>query len=288
MPTFAPALLPEGRFRSFLVYDPKERRILAPCFRDRVAHHALMRHLGPVLDRALVDDTFACRPGKGTLAAVHRAQRHLRRHPWFVKTDIRSYFASVDHATLLGLLERHFERREVIERCASVLARTPDGSSGRGLPIGALTSQHFANTYLAGLDRLLLEGLRVRAMVRYMDDTIWWCRDRAEARQTRDAVVRWLREQRHLTVKDSVQIGRSEHGVTFLGFRILRGSLRLSLRRRRRFRAAHARWERAYQRGEIDELTLQARADSALAITAHADAVGWRRAYFRDRPPLEV
>lgn len=81
---------PEGRWTSFRIFDPKPRLILAPCFRDRVLHHAMMIPMGPVLERALVADTFACRPGKGTLAAVLRAQHHLRRFPWYVKVDCRA------------------------------------------------------------------------------------------------------------------------------------------------------------------------------------------------------
>ncbi len=108
---------PEGAWRCFRVFDPKPRRILAPCFRDRVLHHAMMAHMGPVLDRALVDDTFACRVGKGTLAAVLRAQSHLRRHGWFVKVDVRAFFASVDHAALRAILSR---RRAELARRATV------------------------------------------------------------------------------------------------------------------------------------------------------------------------
>ena len=89
-----------GRSRRFRIRDPKPRVIHAPCFRERVLHHAVMAHVGPVLDRALVDDTFACRIGKGALAAVRRAQQNARRHTWWAKIDIRAYFASIDHAVL--------------------------------------------------------------------------------------------------------------------------------------------------------------------------------------------
>lgn len=81
---------PDGEWICFAIRDPKPRRILVPCFRDRVLHHALMAYMAPVLERALIDDTFACRPAKGTLAAVRRAQEHIRRFPWFVKADVRT------------------------------------------------------------------------------------------------------------------------------------------------------------------------------------------------------
>lgn len=141
-----------GIMRSFTIRDPKPRTIHALQFRERVLHHALMEVVGPVLERALVADTFACRLGKGSLAAVVRAQQHIRRFPWYVQIDIRAYFASVDHARLQRALRRRFKNAGLLALCdriISAFAVTP----GRGLPIGALTSQHFANFYLDPLDR---------------------------------------------------------------------------------------------------------------------------------------
>ncbi len=279
---------PDGRWTSFHVYDPKLRRILAPCFRDRVLHHALMLHMGPVLERSLVDDTFACRPGKGTLAAVLRAQHHVRRFPWFVKTDMRAYFASIDHAALRGVLHRRFKDPGLLALCDRILERAPIEPAGRGLPIGALTSQHFANAYLDKLDRYLLETLGVRAMVRYMDDVVWWCDTREAAKATLSAVCAFVARERGLEVKPDAMIGRSMQGLPFLGFRVLPGTLRLSLRRRRRYTAARARWESAFTEGAIDARALQTGYASALGITAHAEATAWRTAEMVRRPTIDA
>lgn len=278
---------PEGRWTSFHICDPKPRRILAPCFSDRVLHHAMMLPMGPVLERSLVADTFACRTGKGTLAAVLRAQQHVRRYPWFVKADVRAYFASIDHEILLRLLARRFKDPGLLGLANRVLERTPL-PSGRGLPIGALTSQWFANLYLDGLDRFLLEGLRVRGMVRYMDDVVWWCDSKREARESLRAARAYLRDERALDLKEDAQIGRSAQGASFLGFRVFPGQLRLSLRRRRRYRAARARWETAFATGKISAVVLQARYASALAITAHASASRFRATDLTRRSPLDV
>lgn len=279
--------VPDGAWSCFSIHDPKPRRILAPSFRDRVLHHALMQHVGPILDRALIDDTFACRKGKGTLTAVLRAQSHVRRFPYFVKADIRAYFASIDHTILRQILARRFKNSGILTLFDRILARTPD-PPGRGLPIGALTSQWFANVYLDGLDRYLMEKLRVSAMVRYMDDFIFWCASREDASRMLIAVRSFLDTERSLEVKPDARIGRSCDGVTFLGFRILPGMRRLSLRRRRRYAAVRVRWEEACERGLVDPCGLQAGYASALAITAHADARGFRRANLQRREPLDV
>jgi len=272
-----------GRMRRFHIRDPKPRIIHAPALRERVLHHAIIAHVGPVLDRALIDDTYACRSGKGTLAAVRRAQEHLRRFAWYAKIDIRGYFASIDHGTLLGLLGRRFKNAGLL----ALVARIVDAhhaAPGRGLPIGALTSQYFANHYLGGLDRLLLEGCRVRGMVRYMDDVVWWGDDKASVRAALTAARDFAGSRLGLTVKDPVRIGRSRDGLSFCGSRILPGLLLLSRRRKRRYAVCRRQWEDAFAAGRVDACGVQAGYACALAITAHADAAVWRREHLRRRP----
>jgi len=176
--------LPYGRYRSFQIYDPKKRLIHAACFEDRVFHHALMNLAGGVLERAMVEQSYACRPNKG-------------------------------------------------------------------LPIGSLTSQYFANFYLDGLDRLLNAIPVVRASVRYMDDIIWWCDSRKTALTVLQQITKWLRLERGLQIKQSIQVQPSTQGVTYCGFRILQGTVRLSRRRKRRFQQRREYWESCYLKGQI-------------------------------------
>ena len=274
-----------GEMRAFRIHDPKPRVIHAPAFRERVLHHALMAHAGPVLDRALVFDTYACRVAKGALAAVRRCQQHARRFPWYAKIDIRAYFASIDHATLIAMLRRRFKDRPLLDLMARIIDAHHD-SAGKALPIGALTSQHFANYYLSGLDRLLLEGCRVGGMVRYMDDVVWWGGSREAVRNALGEAGAFVRERLLLEIKEPAEVGRSAGGLCFCGYRVLPGALLLSRRRRRRYAECRRRWERAFAAGEIDAATLQAGYAAALAMTAHADATVWRREQLR-RSPLE-
>lgn len=278
---------PYGRFRRFAIHDPKPRVIHAACFEDRVFHHAVMALAGPVLDRALTRTTFACREGMGHHAAVRSVQRHLRRFPWYVKIDIQHYFDEIDHLCLYRLLERRFKGPDFL----ALLWRIIDCyqvAPGKGLPIGSLTSQHFANYYLDGLDRYLLEQLQACAHVRYMDDTIWWRHTREEARETLAQVCAYAAHERLVTVKTNPQINQSHHGVSFCGYRITPGAMRLSRRRRRSYQERRREWELACAEGRIDALTLQRGYDAVHAITLPADSVGWRRENLRRFPALEV
>ncbi len=270
-----------GALRAFGIRDPKPRLIHAPSFADRVAHHAIMAKVGPVLDRALVFDTYACRTGKGTLAAVQRAASHTARYARFVQIDIQSYFPSIDHEILLGLVARRFRDRGLLSLLGQIVAAHA-AAPGRGLPIGALTSQYFANFYLGGADRLVLGSPGVRGYVRYMDDMVWWADERDS---TLLSLRSFLTDTLRLTVKAPVVTGRCRQGLQFLGFRVLPDRLLLSRRRRARYAAGRAAAESAWLRGEMDDLALQSAYASVVAPTLHADAIAWRRAQLA-RVPL--
>ena len=165
--------VPVGEYHTFTIQDPKERTICAAAFCERVLHHALMNVCEPVLERAAIFDSYAGRKGKGQLAAVRRAESYARHYGWFLKMDIRKYFDSVDQCVLLELLARKSKDAAVQRMFGQILA-SYETAPGRGLPIGNLTSQHFANFYLDPLDRFVKERLRCRAYVRYMDDFVVW------------------------------------------------------------------------------------------------------------------
>ncbi len=270
-------------YRCFQINDPKPRTIHAPHFADRVVHHALMYHAGPEIDRYLVDDTFACRTGKGTLAAVQRCQQHVQRFEWYAKIDMRSYFTSIDHYRLNRMLCRRFKNKQIQQLFARIID-SYHADSGKGLPIGALSSQYFANFYLSSLDRYLLEELGVQGMVRYMDDVIWFDRDKqriqAQLKQVREFVCNGLA----LTIKSNEQINRSSRGLTACGCRITRQGLRLTARKRHRYIQNRTKWEQAYVKGLIDEVALQQGFAATYSMVAHADSLGWRQAQLRRNP----
>ena len=159
-----------------------------------------------------------------------------------------------------------------------------NAQTGKGLPIGSLTSQHFANFYLSGVDRFLTEQLNVRAHVRYMDDLLFWCETYAEAKRVLHILQGYLWEQRKLVFKDNIQINRSNHGVSYCGYRILKGAMRLSQRKQRRYRQLLQQQEVLWQKGLITELELQSAYASIHAITLHADSKQWRKKYLQYSP----
>lgn len=268
--------VPCGHYREFLIHDPKRRRIHAACFVDRVLHHAIMNLAEPVFERSLVPTTYACRPGKGVHLAVTQVQKNLRRFPWFAQVDVDGYFPAIDHSCLMSLLECRFKGSAFLRLLFRII-ESYHSAPDKGLPIGSLTSQHFANYYLDGADRWLLAHPAVYAHVRYMDDILWWCRDRHSALQILSELTAYFDKDRSLTLKSNARINRSARGLTYCGFRISPGAIRLTLRKQRRYRQLRQRYENAWQTNMIDSLGLQSAYDAVLGSTFPADSRSWRR-----------
>ena len=266
--------IPLGRFHQFVIRDPKERVITAPCFEERVLHHAIMNVCEPVLDHWLIADTYACRIGRGREAAVLRAAEFAQRHGVFLKLDIRKYFDSISHPVLQMLLRRKFKDARLLALFDRIIGAFR-GASELGLPIGSLTSQHFANFYLGWFDRFVKERLGVRGYVRYMDDMVLWGNDLATLRTQRDACLRFLRDELQLTAK-LVYLAPSGRGVDWLGCRVFPTHTTLSRRSRTRFRRKIVALEMTYVAGSIVAGDLQQRSDAIIAFARSANAKSWR------------
>lgn len=281
------ARMPYGRFRKFTIHDPKQRVIHAACFEDRIFHHALMNIAGPVLEQAMLPTSFACRTGLGVHRAADHVQQAIRRFNRYAKIDIKSYFANIDHDILLKVLQRRFKGNDFNLQLQRLL-ESYHVEPGKGLPIGSLTSQYFANYFLDQLDRLL-DGLpAVQAHVRYMDDIVWWCDSKSELKQVFQQVQAYLIESRQLEIKPNWQVQQSKIGISYCGYRILPGVLRLSLRRKRSYQKRRLYWEAQYQQGHITATQLQTCYASVHAILQGAESKAWRQHNLRLHPAISV
>jgi len=274
---------PLGEYRSFLIHDPKRRLIHAAVFPDRVLHHAILNLAEPVFERTLVDSSYACRPGKGVHRAVARVRENLCRHGWYAKIDVDGYFPSIPHAPLKALLARRFKGAGFLALLGRIIDAHSGPAPGQGLPIGSLTSQHFANLYLDSADRLLLDHPGIRAHVRYMDDILWWADSAAPLHDSLARLEAHLGE-RGLRVKPaSIQIQPSRQGVSYCGFRIRQGVILASRRKLRRYRQG---MDRLLEQSEsLDSLAVQRQATVIEATLAHTVSLDWRRRYWERLSP---
>jgi retron-type reverse transcriptase len=221
-----------GGYKSFLITDPKLRTISTAPFEQRVMHHAIMNILEPLFERPLIHHSYACRKGKGTHAAVLYAFDQCKKNPYFLKLDIRKYFDSIDHEVLKTQLRRLIKDMRVIALLDGIID-SYNTKPGKGVPIGNLTSQFFANLYLAFMDHYILEKLRPCAYCRYMDDFVLWTVSKEQLQEMLVKINEYLGKNLNLTVKPPV-FGNISSGLPFLGFLVKGKGIYLIKKKKRR------------------------------------------------------
>ncbi len=270
-----------GAFHTFPIRDPKPRVISAAPFRDRVVHHALCAALEPIFEGEADPDSFACRPGKGTRAAVWRVQEHARHWPWFAKLDVLHCFETADLAVLRGMLAARIDDAPLLAVLDRVLERGA-GSPGVGLPIGNLTSQHLANFLLGAVDREA-RRLGVGGWVRYMDDMLLFGPNSATVRAQADAIAAFIGERLRQQEKPSARLlAPCRAGVPALGFRIWARRKRLDGARRRRVARRFRGLDRMVANGGWTESEAARRAVSVVGWAEQADTRGLRASFVSD------
>lgn len=277
--------LPIGQFRAFEIVDPKKRTIHAAPLLDRIAHHALVRFIEPTLERVLLPSVFACRVGKGVHAAIDYAQQQCRRYTWVIHLDIEHYFPAIDHRLLLSQLHRRFRGDGVI--LLEAVVGTYQQHKGKGLPIGALTSQHFGNGYLNNADRWSLAYPGIQAHCRYMDDFLLWSNDRKTLLAFARDFAQYLGDNLALRIKEP-RIKRTDRGVLFCGMRIKPFSLLPSQHRRRRYRLLLNDREQQWRQGQIDSLALQRHYSGISTILKPAEDKLWRLGCIQNRGAVDA
>lgn len=240
-----------GDYNYFKIFDPKERLICAASFRERVVHHAIMNVCHEYFDRTLIDDTYATRRGKGGYKALDKAVKMASRYNYVVKLDYRKYFDSIDHAILKHKLLRLFKDDDLL-RLFDRIIDSYEVTEGKGVPIGNLTSQYFANFYLSSLDHKMKEELRVPVYIRYMDDILIMSDDR----RTLKEYVMFMQEESsvnlNLRLKEPVYQTCST-GIAFLGYVVKPYRLKLNGRSKKRFRTKIVECHQLFEKGVYDE-----------------------------------
>lgn len=212
------------KYRQFWVFDPKKRLISAPAFRDRVVHHSLVQVIEPIFEKKFITDTYACRKGMGPHNAVARVQyfeRVAKRNYgdfYILKCDIRKYFPSINH----DIMKKEFHRAISDRKVQKLYDQIIDSFEpcGRGLPIGALTSQLSANIYLSPLDHFIKEECQERFYIRYMDDFIIIAHSKDHLRKLWREIESYLNNKLDLQLNPKTKIFYWKQGIDFCGYRI--------------------------------------------------------------------
>lgn len=241
-----------GGYQSFYIREPKRRLISAAPFRDRVVHHALCNLIEPIFERSFIFDSYANRVGKGTHRALDRCQQFARKYAYVLQCDVKQFFPSVDHEILKSTLKAKISDEKVnwlISRIlrggAGVLSEEYDMqwfdkddlfaiARPRGLPIGNLTSQFWANCYLNSFDHFVKRELRCEAYIRYVDDFVLFDNDKKLLQNWLERIQNRLEIYR-LVLHSGACPKPATEPISFLGFVIFRNKRRLRRERGVRF-----------------------------------------------------
>ncbi len=273
-----------GRYHQFVIRDPKLRNISVPPVRDRVVHHALCNIISPIFNKSFIYHSYACRKGKGSHAAVKYALKYAHRSAYYLKTDIKSYFVSIDRNKLFELVCRKIKDPYVLGLIRIIIdnADVPSASHGKGIPIGNLTSQLFANLYLDSLDHFVKEKLKVKYYLRYMDDILLFGKTKDYLFDVLYEINSYVTEELLLHLKEKATIiAPVSQGVPFLGFKIFPGVIRLSPRSKRRFMVKSRKRQEQFINGVISEEQYVRSLNSIVSFVKTGNTYSLRRNFFR-------
>ena len=284
-----------GGYHNFHIQKPKRRLISAAPFRDRVVHHVLMNIIEPLFERQFVFDSYANRQGKGTHAALDRCTYFLRRYQYVMHLDVRQFFPSIDHEILLSILSRTIRDERVMKMAGKIIS----GGAGvqadeyemiyfpgddlfavnrpRGLPIGNLTSQHWANVYLNELDQYAKRVLKCRAYIRYVDDILLFADDKAALHEWRNEIISFLQTLRLTIHETKAQPRPTSTGISFLGFQVFPNYRRLKPANGYPFQRRLKRMLISVNNEELDQKDFSGRLISWLNHAGYGDTRGLKK-----------
>ena len=296
----------------FIVLEPKPREIIAATFRDRVVHHLVHSQINPLFEKRFIYDSYANRKNKGTHKAINRLQQFIRKitknytqPAFYLKGDVKSYFPTVDHQILFEIVKEMVKDEEIlviIENRATGLEKFKPSPkdptfqkslllqpSGKGMPIGNLTSQLFANIYLDKLDHFIKEKLRAKFYLRYVDDFIIIDTSRKKLKFFAKRIDGFLKKK----LKQSLHPRKTKilplsYGIDFLGyyFKISQQSRKIIIYVRhsnvRRFKYRLIKLTKLYQEGKITEKYICESINAWYAYAKHANSYNLRKHLFKE------
>ncbi|MBI2145963.1 helix-turn-helix domain-containing protein [Candidatus Woesearchaeota archaeon] len=283
---------------TFILRDPKTRKISKSDFRDRVVHHALCNIIEPLFEKGFIYDSYANRRGKGTLKAVQRFDEFKKNVSknntticFVLKADIKHYFETVDHDILLSILSQRIHDEKVLWLTKIILSNHSTTAPGTGMPLGNLTSQFFANIYLNELDQFVKHTLKARYYIRYVDDFVILHSSSNLLKMYEQKIGLFLREKLALELHPhKSKIVNLESGVHFLGFRIFYHYRLIRKKNMHKSQQKFRQLQQEYQEGLLNREKVIEYLEGWLAFASQANTYKYRRwliRWFNQAFPLE-
>lgn len=273
-----------GPYSGFFVCDPKRRHIHKATVRDRVLHHSIMGALYPIFDPLFISQSFSCRVGKGVHKGVECLKSMLRkeslnntRNCYVLKCDVKKFFDSIDHRILINILGRRIKDEKVMRLLAGIVesyaSEQSDLFDHKGVPIGNLTSQLFANVYMDEFDQFMKRDLKVRWYARYTDDFIIVSHDRGYLEALVGRIEEFLDGRLKLKLHpEKVSIRKYSQGIDFLGYVVFPNHVLIRGRTKRRISRRLKEGIEGLNSGVTEKDKVAATLQSYLGALSHANA----------------
>jgi len=272
-----------GSYTSFYIRDPKQRHIHKATVRDRIVHHAVFAILNPIFEPTFIFNSLSCRTDKGTHKGIDILEKIIMQvscntfKPCFaLKCDVKKFFETVDHSILFSIIRKRIKDKNALwlleEIIESFTSQYSTLSGRKGLPIGNLTSQLFANIYLNEFDQFVKHELKIKQYIRYTDDFVIVANDELYLENLIPPIRSFLSEKLALELHSKkITIRKFRQGIDFLGYIILPYHRLLRTKTKKRmFRKLKKRVEE-YKEGLITKQTLEQSLQSYLGVLSHAD-----------------
>ena len=272
-----------GAYTSFYIRDPKQRHIHKAIVRDRILHHAVFAVLNPIFEPTFISNSLSCRIDKGTHKGIDILDKTLRqisgnnfKRCFALKCDIKKFFGTVDHSILLSIIRKRIKDSEAIrlleEIVESFSSQYSTIFSKKGLPLGNLTSQLFANIYLNEFDQFVKQKLKVKPYIRYADDFIIVAQNKLYLENLIESIRSFLSDKLALELHPKkISIRKFHQGIDFLGYIVLPHHRLLRTKTKQRiFRKLRKRIEE-YKKGVINKQALEQSLQSYLGVFSHAN-----------------
>lgn len=263
-----------GNYHQFVIYEPKKRIISAVPFYERVIHHAIINICDPYFERFQIYDSYACRKEKGTYAALARAVSFQKKYKWFLKLDVKKYFDSISHEILFAKIQHIFKDPVLLDGYEAII-KSYNSIYGYGIPIGNLTSQYFANHYLAFADHFIKEHLGIKAYVRYMDDMVLWSDNKEWLLKRGKELSFFLNTELCLEIHPFC-LNYCAKGLPFLGYLLYPDCIKLLKHSRVRYIRKIKRYLKSYDNEIWTQKELQMHVEPMIAFTNFSNSYGFR------------
>lgn len=268
-----------GDYQYFTIYDPKKRLICAAPYPQRVLHHALINICHANFERHQIFDSYASRPGKGTYAALDKARHYNYKYKWYLKLDFRKYFDNIDHLILKRQLCKLFKDEQLLLIFNKIID-SYCSEQDKGVPIGNLTSQYFANHYLTSADHYAKQVLNIPAYVRYMDDMVLWHNDKDKLLEAGYMFQQFAKGELKISLKPFCLNERTK-GLPFLGFILFPNNVLLNQRSKKRFIKKSETYEMNLINEYWSQKDYQDHVTPLISFTEYANAREFRKTVYR-------